>query len=95
MLRPPARRRWPGYVILTPLRLTDGGIVIVNRGFAPAELKEPAKRAAGQTAGEVTLSGLMRRPETRNSFTPPTSRIKTSGSHATPPRWRRIGVCVT
>ena len=54
----------------TPLRLADGGIVIVNRGFVPAELKEPAKRAAGQIAGEVTLSGLMRRPETRNSFTP-------------------------
>lgn len=60
----------PGYEILTPLRLADGGIVIVNRGFAPAELKEPAKRAAGQIAGEVTLTGLMRRPETRNSFTP-------------------------
>ncbi len=29
----------PGYEILTPLRLADGGIVIVNRGFAPAELR--------------------------------------------------------
>jgi surfeit locus 1 family protein len=60
----------PGFEIFTPLRLADGGIVIVNRGFAPAELKEPAKRAAGQVAGEVTITGLMRRPETRNSFTP-------------------------
>ena len=60
----------PGFEIFTPLRLADGGIVIVNRGFAPAELKEPAKRAAGQIAGEVTINGLMRRPETRNSFTP-------------------------
>ena len=60
----------PGYQVLTPLALDDGGTVIVNRGFAPAELKEPARRAAGQVAGEVTISGLMRRPEARNAFTP-------------------------
>jgi len=60
----------PGYEVLTPLALDDGGTVIVNRGFAPAELKEPARRAAGQVAGEVTISGLMRRPEARNAFTP-------------------------
>jgi surfeit locus 1 family protein len=60
----------PGYEILTPLRLADGGMVIINRGFVPAELKEPAQRAAGQIAGQVTITGLMRRPETRNSFTP-------------------------
>jgi surfeit locus 1 family protein len=60
----------PGYEVLTPLRLADGGIVIVNRGFAPAERKEPASRAAGQVAGEVTITGMMRRPEARNAFTP-------------------------
>ena len=60
----------PGYEVLTPLALDDGGTVIVNRGFAPAELKEPARRAASQVAGEVTISGLMRRPEARNAFTP-------------------------
>ncbi len=60
----------PGYEVLTPLKLTEGGVVVVNRGFVPAELKEPSRRAAGQIAGETTLNGLMRRPETRNSFTP-------------------------
>jgi surfeit locus 1 family protein len=60
----------PGYEILTPLRLDDGGTVIVNRGFAPAEKKDPATRAAGQIAGETAIAGLMRRPEARNWFTP-------------------------
>jgi surfeit locus 1 family protein len=60
----------PGYEVLTPLRLADGGEIIVNRGFVPAELQDPARRAAGQIAGEVTVTGLMRRPESRNSFTP-------------------------
>jgi surfeit locus 1 family protein len=60
----------PGYEILTPLRLADGGMVIVNRGFVPAELKEPTTRSAGQIAGQMTITGLMRRSESRNSFTP-------------------------
>ena len=48
--------------MLTPLRQPDGGIVFVNRGFIPAELKNPAKRALGQIAGTVHLVGLLRLP---------------------------------
>lgn len=60
----------PGYLILTPLRLSSGAYVIVNRGFVPQAAKDPAKRAAGQPPGTVSLSGLMRPPESRNLFTP-------------------------
>jgi surfeit locus 1 family protein len=60
----------PGYEVLTPLRLVTGGVVVVNRGFVPAELQAPARRQSGQIAGEVTVTGLMRGPETRNMFTP-------------------------
>ena len=59
-----------GYEVLTPLRLAGGGEVIVNRGFVPAELRDVSRRAAGQVAGEVTITGLMRGPESRNAFTP-------------------------
>ncbi len=61
----------PGYEVVTPLAIDGGGVVFVNRGFVPAELKDPASRPAGQTAGEVEIVGLMRRPEDRNLFTPP------------------------
>src|ERR1700754_450892 len=36
-----------GYWVLTPLELESGAIVIVNRGFVPQELKNPASRTDG------------------------------------------------
>ncbi len=43
----------PGFQVLTPLRLADGRIVFVNRGFIRSELKNPEKRIAGQLSGTV------------------------------------------
>jgi surfeit locus 1 family protein len=51
-----------GYQVLTPLKEPSGGIVFIDRGFIPAELKNPAKRAAGQIAGTVHIVGLVRLP---------------------------------
>ena len=51
-----------GYQVLTPLQEPGGRIVFVNRGFIPAELKDPAKRSAGQIAGAVRVRGLLRLP---------------------------------
>ena len=60
----------PGYLVMTPLALAAGGTVIVNRGWVPDRLKDHAARAAGDRAGPVTVTGLMRAPEARNLFTP-------------------------
>jgi len=50
-----------GFYVYTPLQLTDGRFVFVNRGFVPYELKNPAKRLQGQlAAGPVTVTGLSR-----------------------------------
>jgi surfeit locus 1 family protein len=51
-----------GFDILTPLHLDDGRYVLINRGFVPYDLKDPAKRAEGQVTGEVTITGLARNP---------------------------------
>jgi len=51
-----------GYHVLTPLREPSGRIVFVNRGFIPAELKDPAKRPAGEISGPVRIIGLLRVP---------------------------------
>jgi surfeit locus 1 family protein len=51
-----------GYHVLTPLLEASGRVVFVNRGFIPAELKDPTKRAAGQIAGTVRVQGLLRLP---------------------------------
>jgi surfeit locus 1 family protein len=68
----PGQRGAPaqGYYLMTPLRLQDGAIVMVNRGFVPTDLRDPAKRPQGQLSGEVTVTGLVRAPEERNPFTP-------------------------
>jgi surfeit locus 1 family protein len=60
----------PGYLVLTPLRLDSGARVIVDRGFVPLDRKQPESRAAGEIGGVVTITGLMRSPESRNLFTP-------------------------
>ncbi|MFC3690772.1 SURF1 family protein [Chenggangzhangella methanolivorans] len=56
----------PGYFLMTPLRLSGGGLVIVNRGFAP----EGAVGRAARPEGEVEVSGPLREAEDRNMFTP-------------------------
>ena len=60
----------PGYLVMTPLLLADGAHVLVNRGFVPLAKRDPALRAAGQGAGLVTITGLLRSTEPRNAFTP-------------------------
>ena len=51
-----------GYQVLTPLQEASGRAVFVNRGFIPAELKDPGKRATGQIADKVRVEGLLRLP---------------------------------
>ncbi len=49
-----------GYYIYTPLKLEDGRSIFVNRGFVPYDMKEPAKRMAGEVASVVSIEGLAR-----------------------------------
>jgi surfeit locus 1 family protein len=49
-----------GYQVITPLERPDGSMVLVNRGWVPDEQRDPAARAAGQVAGETTVSGVVR-----------------------------------
>ena len=57
-----------GFWVITPLRLADGSVVLVNRGFVPPELKDPAKRASCNPALEVPVSGLLRLSEPGGGF---------------------------
>lgn len=71
VLRPaggPARE--PGYLVLTPLRLDSGAFVIVDRGFVPLAMRNPSARPTPAPAERTHVTGLMRQPESRNSFTP-------------------------
>jgi surfeit locus 1 family protein len=59
-----------GYDILTPLQMTDGSLVIVNRGFVPLARKAAATRLDGQIAGETSVTGLIRFPQPHSWFVP-------------------------
>ena len=50
----------PGFHVVTPFRLAGGKTILVDRGFVPADRRDPATRAAGQLAGPVTVTGLLR-----------------------------------
>ena len=73
-----------GDIVLTPFHLATGGTVVVNRGFVPNERLDPATRTAGQVAGPVTISGLMRSPQERNSFTPADDTVRNQWFTADP-----------
>jgi surfeit locus 1 family protein len=64
-----------GYQVVTPLVMSDGRKMFVNRGFVPSELKDPAKRAAGELVGTQRVVGLLRLPPpTKPSFFLPDNR---------------------
>lgn len=49
-----------GYYVYAPLKLDTGDFVFVNRGFVPFDRKEASRRAEGQVAARVTVTGLLR-----------------------------------
>lgn len=57
-----------GFWVLTPLRKADGGVLLVNRGFVPAEQRERATRQQNEPTGEVTITGLLRMTEPGGGF---------------------------
>jgi surfeit locus 1 family protein len=59
-----------GVDIVTPLVQQNGQTVLVDRGFVPEVLRDPKTRQAGQVAGEVALTGVLRLPQRPGMFTP-------------------------
>lgn len=61
--------RGAGFWLLTPLHLADSSIVLVNRGFLPADRSTPDARVAGElAAGPVSVTGLLRISEPGGAF---------------------------
>jgi surfeit locus 1 family protein len=57
-----------GFWVLTPLRLADGSVVLVNRGFVPPEWRDHAAHRAGEPAELTTVTGLLRMTEPGGAF---------------------------
>ncbi len=59
-----------GWDVITPLETADGDMVLVDRGFVPDELRDPSSRALGEVENLVTVTGIVRKPETQGLFMP-------------------------
>jgi surfeit locus 1 family protein len=60
----------PGYWVLSLARVSNGGLVVVNRGFVPEGRQDPSTRREGEPHGIAEIIGAMRWPEARGLFTP-------------------------
>src|SRR5262249_19160373 len=60
----------PGWHVITPFGTDKGELVLVDRGFVPDRLRDPASRGEGQLQGEVEVTGLARSPEAQGLFLP-------------------------
>lgn len=65
---PPGSRQLSGFGrwIFQGFRLEDGTTILINRGFVP----ESRFAAITPASGQATVTGFLRAPEARNSFTP-------------------------
>ncbi|MGK6314197.1 SURF1 family protein [Neorhizobium sp. DT-125] len=57
-----------GFWVLTPLEPADGTTILINRGFVPADRRDPQTRAEGEISGNVRVTGLLRMPEPDGAF---------------------------
>jgi surfeit locus 1 family protein len=67
-LRPDVRG--PGYWVFAPARLSDGSLVIVNRGFVPPDRVDAQTRGGSGARDAEQIFGYLRWPEARGWFTP-------------------------
>jgi len=58
----------PGNDVLTPLKLSDGRALIVNRGFVPLNINTPGAPQTRPPIGEVTITGILLPTEEKGLF---------------------------
>jgi surfeit locus 1 family protein len=63
-----------GVDVVTPLVQDNGETVLVDRGFVPEALRNPATRAAGQVQGDIAVTGVLRETQKPGIFTPAANR---------------------
>ena len=57
-----------GYYILTPMRLVDGRVIIINRGWVSKKLKNPLTRLATLSKGQVEVHGTIMQNEAKGLY---------------------------
>src|SRR3546814_15943330 len=75
-----------GWHILSPFALTDGGWVVVDRGWVPMAARETdaADAAAENTVENTTVEGVLRLPPEDGLFPPDTDPVRNTWFRADP-----------
>lgn len=73
-----------GFEIVTPLRLTSAGLVLVNRGWIPLDRADPETRRKGQVPGATTVTGVLRIPGKTSRWVPDNEPAKGAWYYADP-----------
>lgn len=60
-----------GYHVLTPLKMEDGRVLLVNRGWVPTDKKESSSRPESLSLGRQHYIVMLRTDRDHNYFTPP------------------------
>jgi surfeit locus 1 family protein len=60
----------PGYWFFAPARLPGGGVIVIDRGFAPQGRQDEAARQPSAPGAPVEMVGYLRWPEAPNWLTP-------------------------
>lgn len=59
-----------GYHIITPMRLDDGRVLLLNRGWVSQDYRLPEQRPSTLTAGRVEVEAILRLPMQKGYFVP-------------------------
>ena len=59
-----------GYHVVTPMRLDDGRILLVNRGWVPQDYRRPESRPKTLHAGRQEVEAILRLPAEKGYFVP-------------------------
>ena len=59
-----------GFHVITPLKLRNNKIILINRGWVSEGYKNPKKRKFSLVEGEVLLKGIIRYPQKKGYFVP-------------------------
>ncbi len=59
-----------GFHVITPLKLKNNKIILINRGWVSEGYKNPKKRKFSLVEGEVLLKGIIRYPQKKGYFVP-------------------------
>uniref|UniRef100_A0A1E1WLF5 SURF1-like protein n=1 Tax=Pectinophora gossypiella TaxID=13191 RepID=A0A1E1WLF5_PECGO len=67
-----------GWLVVTPFKLINGEVILVNRGWIPQSMRPKEKRQSSMVKGELELVGVVRLTEKRAPFMPKNNPQKNS-----------------